>query len=177
MDHFHYKKGVLHCESVDLRMLAETFATPLYVYSRQTLLDHYDRVVAAFSRLKPMICFSVKSCHNLSILRLLAARGSAFDVVSGGELARTMEAGVDPSRVVYAGVGKTDHEIRSAVDAGIAWFNVESEAELDNLATIAEGMGKTARVALRVNPDVDPHTHVYTTTGKRETKPLSFFGW
>jgi diaminopimelate decarboxylase len=170
MDHFRYEHGVLHCESVDVTSLADEFGTPLYVYSAQTLRDHYDRVESAFSPLNATICFSVKSCQNLSLLRLLRDCGSAFDIVSGGELKRAAEAGADPARIVFAGVGKNDEEIQAALDAGIGWFNVESEAELENLAAVAAGSGKTARVALRVNPDVDPKTHVYTTTGKRETK-------
>ena len=170
MDHFTYRSGRLFCESADLAEIAGQFGTPLYVYSRQTLLDHYDRFAAAFAPLDPTICYSVKSCHNLSLMRLLKARGSAFDVVSGGELARVLEIGGDPRRVVFAGVGKTDGEITAALDAGIGWFNVESEQELDTIAAIAGRRRACARVALRVNPDVDPHTHRYTTTGKSETK-------
>lgn len=170
MDHFHFKEGVLHCEDVPLPSLAKEFSTPLYVYSSQTLRDHYGRMNAAFSSLGATICYSVKSCHNLAILRLLRDLGSAFDVVSGGELRRVVEAGVDPASIVFAGVGKSDEEIHAALEAGIGWFNAESEAELDNLATIAAGRGQSARVALRINPDVDPKTHVYTTTGLRETK-------
>lgn len=170
MDHFAYRQGVLHCEEIDARKLAERFGTPAFVYSRATLIDHYDRLQTAFAPLSPVICYSVKSCQNLAILRLLQERGTAFDVVSGGELARVIEAGGDPGRVVFAGVGKSDHEITAALSAGIRWFNVESEQELDNIAKIAEGMGVRAPIALRVNPDVDPKTHLYTTTGKRETK-------
>jgi len=170
MDNFNYRDGMLWCDEVSAESLAEEHGTPLYCYSQKTFIGHYNRLREAFTRIDPMICYSVKSCHNLSLLRLLAGLGSSFDVVSGGELARVREIGVDGSRIVYAGVGKTDDEIAAALDAEIAWFNVESEAELDNLATIANKMGKTARVALRVNPDVDPKTHVYTTTGKRETK-------
>ena len=170
MDHFVYQHGVLHGEGLDLREAAERFGTPLYVYSRQTLLDHYDRLRAAFAPLNPTICFSVKCCSNLAILRLLQERGAAFDVVSGGELQRVIEAGGDPARAVFAGVGKTDAEIKAALDANIGWFNVESEDELANIVRIAERVGRIARIALRINPDVDPHTHVYTTTGKRETK-------
>jgi len=170
MDHFEYRNGVLRCEDIDARDIAARFGTPVYVYSRQTLTDHYDRLQAAFAPLSPVTCYSVKSCQNLEILRLLKDRGTAFDVVSGGELARVMEAGGDPKRVVFAGVGKTDDEITRALTAGIRWFNVESEQELDNIAKIAERMGVRAPLALRVNPDVDPKTHVYTTTGKRETK-------
>lgn len=170
VDHFLYQDGALWGESVELRSLADRLGTPLYVYSRQTLLDHYDRFRAAFSPLNATLCFSVKSCHNLAVLRLLREHGTSFDVVSGGELARVLEVGADPGRVVFAGVGKTDGEIRAALHAGIGWFNVESEAELANLATLAAATGRRARVALRVNPDVDPQTHAYTTTGKRATK-------
>ncbi len=170
MDHFRYVDGGLRCESVNVADLAESFGTPLYVYSAQTLRDHYDRIAAAFAPLDATICFSVKSCQNLRILRLLRERGASFDVVSGGELARAVEAGADPADIVFAGVGKTDAEIHSAIEAGVGWFNAESEEELANLAAIALERGKTARVALRINPDVDPKTHEYTSTGKRETK-------
>jgi len=170
MDCFSFHSGVLHCESIDVRELANQFGTPLYVYSRQTFMDHYDRLAAAFAELDPTICFSVKSCSNLAILRLLQERGAAFDVVSGGELQRVIEAGGDPTRAVFAGVGKTDAEIEDALRARVGWFNVESEEELANIARIARKTECAARVALRINPDVDPHTHVYTTTGKRETK-------
>ncbi len=170
MDHFSYERGVLHCEAVDVRTIAEQHGTPVYVYSTQTLCDHFDRVRAAFSPVDATVCFSVKSCQNLSILRLLNGRGSSFDVVSGGELRRVLEAGGSPGQIVFAGVGKTDAEIRTALAARIGWFNAESEAELENLGALAVEQGTTARVALRVNPDVDPKTHVYTTTGKRETK-------
>lgn len=170
MDHFEYRNGVLFGESLDLREAALRFGTPLYVYSRQTLLDHFERLQSAFARLNATLCYSVKSCPNLSICRLLCRQGAAFDVVSGGELARALEAGAAPARIVFAGVGKSDDEIRKALGHAIGWFNVESEAELANLAEIARRMGRTARVAVRVNPDVDPKTHVYTTTGKRETK-------
>ncbi len=170
MDHFVYQNGVLRCEEVDLRNAAEQFGTPLYVYSRQTLLDHYDRLHAAFAPLDPTICFSVKSCSNLAILRLLHERGAAFDVVSGGELQRVIEAGGDPARAVFAGVGKTDAEIDFALSHHVGWFNIESEEELENIARLAQRSGKVAHAAIRINPDVDPHTHVYTTTGKRETK-------
>ncbi len=170
MDHFQYIDGVLHCEEVAVPSLAEEFGTPLYVYSSRTLTDHYRRIHEAFSPLRAEICFSIKSCQNLSILRLLKDGGAAFDVVSGGEIARALEAGADAERIVFAGVGKSEAEIRYALDSGVGWFNVESESELDTIATIAESRNQTARCALRVNPDVDPHTHIYTTTGKRETK-------
>lgn len=170
MDHFIYRNGVLNCEDADLCKTAHQFGTPLYVYSQQTLVDHYDRLQAAFAPLNPEICYSVKCCSNLTIVRLLSERGAAFDVVSGGELQRVIDAGGDPARAVFAGVGKADSEIEAALDANIGWFNVESEEELANIARIAQGRKRVAHVALRINPDVDPHTHVYTTTGKRETK-------
>jgi diaminopimelate decarboxylase len=170
MDHFEYRGGELCCESLGLTVITDRCRTPLYVYSRRTLLDHYDRIERAFAPLSPEICYSVKCCSNLAILRLLRERGAAFDVVSGGELQRVVEIGAEPRRVVFAGVGKADDEIRRALECGIGYFNVESEAELQNIADIAVSLGKSAPVALRVNPDVDPHTHQYTTTGKRETK-------
>ncbi len=170
MDHFEYRSGVLHCESVNLVDLAKRHGTPLYVYSRQTILDHYTRLAKAFAPVDPWLCFSIKSCGNLNILKLLQAQGCAFDVVSGGEVMRALEAGAAPGRIVFAGVGKSDEEINHALDVGVGYFNVESEAEMENIAALAAAAGKTASAALRVNPDVDPKTHVYTTTGKRETK-------
>ncbi|MEK6675239.1 MAG: diaminopimelate decarboxylase [Planctomycetota bacterium] len=170
MDDFVYHDGQLHAESVPVERLAKEHGTPLWVYSKQTLLAHYRRIDEAFSPLRATICYAIKSCQNLAICRLLREAGAAFDVVSGGEILRVIEVGADPKRVVFAGVGKSDDEIRLALKTGIGWFNVESEEELANLADIAAKMGTTARVALRVNPDVDPHTHAYTTTGKRETK-------
>jgi diaminopimelate decarboxylase len=140
------------------------------VYSAGTFAGHYRTIAAAFGRLRPLICFSVKSCQNVHILRRLAALGAGMDVVSGGELYRALRAGVEPGRIVYAGVGKTDREINEALEAGIGWFNVESEAELANLCAIAGQRQQKVRAALRVNPDVDPKTHRHTTTGKRETK-------
>jgi diaminopimelate decarboxylase len=170
MDHFHYVNGVLHCESVPVHDVAAKVGTPCYLYSRQTLFDHYDRLIAAFAPLNPLVCYSIKSCSNLSICRLLAERGAGMDLVSGGELFRAMEAGADPDHCVFAGVGKTDAEIRAAIDAGVGWLNVESEAEFENIAAIARSMNVTCRAALRINPDVDPKTHRYTTTGRKETK-------
>lgn len=170
MDHFHHRGGVLHCEDVPLPALAEKVGTPTYVYSSRTLIDHYDRLKAAFAALDPLFCYSVKSCGNLSICRLLGERGAGMDVVSGGELFRAMRAGVPASQCVYAGVGKTDEEIRFALDAGLGWFNVESEQEFENISRLAREKGVTCRAALRINPDVDPRTHTYTSTGKKETK-------
>ncbi|MFQ5429145.1 MAG: diaminopimelate decarboxylase [Phycisphaerae bacterium] len=170
MDHFHYQNGELHCEQVPISRMADAVGTPAYIYSSATLVHHYDAVAAAFAELDPIICYAIKSCPNLHICKLLRERGAGFDVVSGGELVRALAAGGDPDRIVFAGVGKTDEEIHRAIDARIGWFNVESEAELENLIAIARARGTVARAALRVNPDVDPHTHRYTSTGRKESK-------
>ncbi len=170
MDFFEYKNGELFCEGVRTAELADKFGTPVYVYSAATLLHHYRALREAFATVAPMICFSIKSLSNIHILRMLAAEGSGFDVVSGGELARARAAGADMDKIVFAGVGKTDVEIAQAIEAGIALFNVESEAEFENLSTLAASAGRKVRAALRVNPDVDPKTHRHTTTGKKETK-------
>lgn len=170
MDHFAYRQGELYCEDMPIRRIAEEVGTPAYVYSRATFLHHYHAVREAFAELDPIICFSVKCCQNIHVCRLLAEQDAGFDVVSGGELFRALAAGADPSKIVYAGVGKTDAEIVEAIDAGIGWFNIESEPELENLQRLAAARRKRVRAALRINPDVDPKTHVYTTTGKKETK-------
>jgi len=170
MDHFEYRHGALYCEDVDVHQVAAAAGTPVYLYSRATLLEHYRRVEKAFAALHPLTCYSIKSCSNLAICRLLAEAGAGMDVVSGGELHRALAAGVAAEKCVYAGVGKSDGEIRAALRAGIGWFNVESEAEFENLADLAAQERRLCRCALRVNPDVDPRTHRYTTTGKKETK-------
>jgi diaminopimelate decarboxylase len=170
MDHFEYRNGSLFAEDVSVERIAEKVGTPVYIYSKATFVDHLQKIRDAYSGLDTTICYSVKACGNINILRFMAAAGSGFDVVSGGELYRVLQAGGDPSKVVYAGVGKTDSEIIEALDAGIAYFNVESEAELENLIRLAAQKGRQAKVALRVNPDVDYRAHEYTTTGKKETK-------
>ncbi len=171
MDHFQYQDGRLYGEGVDLTALCDQVGTPVYVYSRQTLLDHYQSLSRAFAPLDPLICYSIKSCGNVHILRLLAEAGAGMDIVSGGELHRARKAGADPEKIVYAGVGKTDAEIRAALDAGIGYFNIESENEFETIAALARQAGATAHAALRVNPDVyDPDTHAKTTTGRKETK-------
>lgn len=228
MDSFSYTPD-LRCENIPLAQIADRFGTPSYVYSRATLEGHYDRLAAAFADLDPLICYSIKSCPNVNICRILAKRGSGMDVVSGGELERAFLAGVPASKIVYAGVGKSDAEIMAALDgrhslispqrhrgaeksgecgegneiqeAGlrdsfrpasqssppsvplrlcgesssasrgpIAYFNIESEPEFENIAAIARRLIVKTRGALRINPDVDPHTHAYTSTGKRESK-------
>ncbi len=170
MDHFNYKNGELYCEDVPASQIAREVGTPAYVYSKATLLHHYRQLAEAFAPVKATICYSIKSCGNINICKLLAQEGCGFDVTSGGELYRALEAGGDPKKIIYAGVGKTDEEIRWAINVGIAAFNIESEAELENIDRIAGEMGKTAVGALRINPDVDPKTHKLTTTGKKETK-------
>ena len=170
MDRFDYRAGRLYCEDLPAADLARRFGTPLYLYSAETLRRHYRKLASAFAAVEPLICYSVKVCSNIHILRLLKDEGSGFDIVSGGELHRVIEAGGDPATCCYAGVAKTDDEIRFALDAGILLFNVESAAELENLARLARETGRPARAALRVNPDVDPKTHRYITTGKKETK-------
>jgi diaminopimelate decarboxylase len=170
MDHFNYRNGELYCENVSAEAIAHHVCTPCYVYSQQTLIDHYERLALAFAALKPLICFSIKSCGNLSVCRALGERGAGMDLVSGGELHRALQAGVDASKCVYAGVGKTDQEIRFAIESNVGWLNVESEQEFENISRIAKSMNATCRAALRVNPDVDPKTHRYTSTGKKETK-------
>src|SRR5829696_4357392 len=172
MDFFNYKNGELHCEDVPAETIARDVGTPAYVYSKATLLHHYRQVAEAFRPLNATICYSIKSCGNINICRLLAAEGCGFDVTSGGELFRALQAGGDPKKMIYAGVGKTDDEITDAINAGIAAFNLESEAEIENVDRVAGSIGKKAVGAIRVNPDVDPgaKTHVKTITGKKETK-------
>ena len=170
MDHFTYREGRLHCEAVPAARIADSIGTPAFIYSAATLTHHYNAIAAAFAPLDPLICYSIKSCSNLHICRLLKSRGAGFDVVSGGELKRAIEAGSDPSKIVFAGVGKTDEEISAGLDEQIGWFNIESPAELEVLASIAGRRSVRPRACLRVNPDVDPKTHRYTTTGKKETK-------
>ncbi len=170
MDYFNYKNGTLFAENVSVERIADEVGTPVYIYSKATFREHLRKIQRAYGHLDTMICYSVKACGNINILKFMADAGSGFDIVSGGELHRVLQAGGDPSKTVYAGVGKTDTEIIKALDAGIGYFNIESEAELENLIRLAKQQGKQPKVALRVNPDVDYKTHVFLTTGKRETK-------
>lgn len=171
MDHFNFINGHLQVEYVDVRQIVEQHGSPVYIYSAQTLKNHYAVLQDAFSALSPLICFSVKSCSNLSILKLLVDEGSGLDVVSGGELYRALMAGVTADKIVFAGVGKSREEISYAVEAGVLLFNVESEAELLRLDEIASTASKRIKVTIRVNPDVaDAGTHEKTSTGGRQTK-------
>jgi diaminopimelate decarboxylase len=170
MDHFSYKGRALHCEDVPVSELAEKFGTPLFVYSKATLLHHLGAIQEAFAPASPLICYSVKTNGNLSICRLMREAGSGFDVTSGGELYRALQAGSEGRQIVFAGVGKTDPELRMALEAGVFLFNVESEEELHNLARVARSMGTVARAALRVNPDLPPKTHAKTDTSVKGVK-------
>src|SRR5947209_2222965 len=154
-DAFRYQNGALACEQVDLASIAETYGTPAYVYSSAAIRDRLRAYCQAFSGLPHRICYSVKANSNLSVLRLLAEEGSGFDIVSGGELHRVLKAGGDAGRVVFSGVGKTASEIRFALEEGIHSFNCESEAEIETISQIANSLGGTATIAIRVNPDVD----------------------
>ena len=170
MDYFQYKDNKLFAEQVPVEKIAEQVGTPVYIYSKATFLEHLQKIQKAYRELDTMVCYSVKACGNINLLRFMAQADSGFDIVSGGELYRAMQAGVDPQKIVFAGVGKTDTEIVDALNAGIAYFNIESEAELENLIRLAGRQGKKTKAALRVNPDVDYKTHTYITTGKKETK-------
>jgi diaminopimelate decarboxylase len=167
---FHRKGGELCCERVPVARIAEAVGTPVYIYSHKTLVDHLRKLQRAFRAARPLICFSVKANGALAILRLLVRRGAGLDIVSGGELYKARQAGCPPSRIVFASVGKQPAEIRAALRAGIFCFNVESAPELEAIDRAARGMGAVARVALRINPDVEAHTHHYITTGVAESK-------
>ena len=170
MHYFNYKHNVLFCENKKISDLAEKFGTPLYVYSNKTILDHFYKIKKAFSSINPLICYSVKANSNLSLLKLLVKNGAGLDIVSGGELYRSRKVKCPPRRIVYASVGKTEKEITDAIKCGILMFNVESLPELEKINQIARRRRKKVNVALRVNPDIDPGTHRYITTGKKETK-------
>ncbi len=170
MHEFNYKGDELFCEDVGIGGIAAAVGTPFYLYSYKTLLDHYRKLRDAFQEINPLICFSMKSNSSLAVIRALVKAGSGLDVVSGGELFKALKIGCDPKKIVYASVGKTDREIESAIRAGILFFNVESLPELALIEVIASRMGRTVDCALRANPDVDPHTHKFITTGKAENK-------
>jgi diaminopimelate decarboxylase len=170
MEPFPYRDGQLYCEEVPVAKLAEQFGTPLYIYSQNAILETFNTLRTAFAEVDPLICYSVKANSNLGILKVLAEHESGFDVVSAGELYRVGLARGEPEKTVFAGVGKTDAEIRAGLESGVLMFNVESEAELEVIARVAASIGKVAPIALRVNPDVDPRTHRYISTGKKESK-------
>ncbi|GAB4359326.1 MAG: diaminopimelate decarboxylase [Bryobacter sp.] len=169
-NHFQYRHGILHAEDIDLPQVAASYGTPLYVYSANMIRDRYRAYDQAFAGLPHKICYAVKANSNLAVLTLLANEGAGFDIVSAGELFRVLKAGGDPEKVVFSGVGKTEAEIRYALSHGIHSFNCESEPEIDVLNRVAGELGQSAKVSLRVNPDVNPVTHPYISTGLRENK-------
>jgi len=170
MDFFNFQNRELFCEDVKLADVAEAVGTPAYVYSRQTIVHHYRKIEEAFAWAHPLICYSVKACSNLAVLKVLAGLGAGFDVVSAGEIHRVAKAGGDPSKIVFAGVGKTDSEIEYAAGLGILLFTVESEGELEAIESIASRLAKRVHVALRLNPGVEAGTHAYVSTGRHESK-------
>lgn len=170
MDHFTYRDGQLHAEDVPLARIAEEVGTPAYVYSTATLERHYRVFEEALSGLDHLICYALKANSNQAVIATLARLGAGADVVSGGELMRALRAGVPPQKVVFSGVGKTEEEMRAALEAGIRHFNVESRPELVLLDQVAQSRGELARITIRVNPDVDAKTHAKITTGKSENK-------
>jgi len=170
MEAFTRRDGQLYAEGVAIEKIAEAAGTPVYVYSASKIAETYDALEAAFAAARHTICYAIKANMNLAVVRLLLARGAGIDVTSGGELFRALRAGGDPRKFVYSGVGKTDEEIDSALEAGIKMFNVESRAELRRIDAVAEARGAIAPVAFRVNPDVDPRTHPYISTGLRTSK-------
>lgn len=168
---FSYNKyGELCCEKVPVRKIVKKLGTPVFIYSLKSFTDHLARLQKAFRSLKPLLCYSVKANSNLAVLRALVKKGAGLDIVSGGELFRARKAKCQGKKIVYAGVGKTEQEIRDAIRARILLFNVESAPELEMIHRIAKKMRKKVNVSLRINPNVDPHTHDYITTGKAETK-------
>ncbi len=167
---FHYKNGELHCEDVKISAIVKKTGTPVYIYSFKTVVEHYRKIVDAFSSVDPIVCFAMKANSNLAVLKALVNEGAGFDIVSGGELQKARMVKADMSRIVYASVGKTDQEITDAIKAGILLFNVESAPELKNIDRIAGKMKVTVQVALRVNPDIDVPTHEKINTGSLKKK-------
>jgi diaminopimelate decarboxylase len=170
MDHFHYRDRTLFCEDVAIPEIAAKYGTPVFVYSQATLVHHLTSIQQAFAEAKPIIAYSVKTNGNLGICKLMAEHGSGFDVTSGGELYRALKAGGPGAKTVFAGVGKSDAEMRYGLESGVMLFNVESEEELFQLGKVAQSLGKVAPVALRVNPDLPPKTHAKTDTSVKGVK-------
>lgn len=170
MNHFEYRNGEMFAEGVPVKRIAKEVGTPAYVYSLATLQRHFRVFDQAFSKVPHIVCFSVKANSNIALLRAFAKEGSGFDIVSSGELFRALKAGGDPKKIVFSGVGKKKEEIEYALECGILMFNVESEHEMVALNEIAGGVGKKAPISLRINPDVDPQTHPYISTGMKKAK-------
>ncbi|MBU0605861.1 MAG: diaminopimelate decarboxylase [Candidatus Omnitrophica bacterium] len=170
MHEFSFRNNEFYCEDIKIADIAARVGTPFYLYSYKTLIDHYKKLKTAFQPIKPLISFSMKSNSNLAVIRALVKNGAGLDVVSGGELYRARLAGVNPKKVVYAGVGKRSDEIKDAIEFGILFFNTESEDELEEIQSIAGKLNRKVNVAIRINPDVIPKTHHYIATGKGESK-------
>jgi diaminopimelate decarboxylase len=170
MNHFEYRNGEMFAENVPVKRIAREVGTPAYVYSLATLQRHFRVFDQAFAKVPHIVCFSVKANSNIALLRTFINEGGGFDIVSGGELFRVLKAGADPKKIVFSGVGKKKEEIEYALDSGILMFNVESEHEMIALDEIAGGIGKKAPISLRINPDVDPQTHPYISTGMKKSK-------
>ncbi|MCC6140427.1 MAG: diaminopimelate decarboxylase [Nitrospira sp.] len=170
MHNFEYRQGELYCEQVPVSRIAKEVGTPCYIYSHATLIRHFHAYDKAFKNIPHVVAFAMKANSNLAILRVMAKEGSGVDIVSGGELFRALQAGVPPDKIVFAGVGKDAGEISEALKAGILMFNVESSAEIRAINDVAASIGKRARIALRINPDVDPKTHPYISTGMKKSK-------
>ena len=170
MNHFEYRNGEMFAEGVPVKRIAKEVGTPAYVYSLATLKRHFQVFDRAFSAVPHIVCFSVKANSNIALLRVFAKEGGGFDIVSGGELFRALRAAADPKKIVFSGVGKKKDEIEYALKSGILMFNVESDDEMVTLNEIAGGIGKKAPISLRINPDVDPQTHPYISTGMKKAK-------
>jgi len=170
MRYFRFRRNKLYCEDVEVERMADKFGTPLYIYSQRSFIDRFREIKRAFSKLNPLICYSVKANSNLSILKTLVKEGAGLDIVSGGELFRAKKVNCPAGRIVYASVGKTEEEIRDALDYGIFMFNVESESELKKIDSVSGMAKRKVKVSLRVNPGIKPDTHAYITTGKKENK-------
>ena len=167
---FEYTNGELYVEKVPVREICENLGTPVYIYSHNSIRSSFLEYKQAFCEIDPLICYSVKANSNISVLKIFSSMDSGFDIVSSGELRRVITAGGDPSKVVFSGVGKTEEEIETALRSGILFFNVESEAELQNINDVAVSIGEKAPVAIRVNPDINPDTHPYISTGFEKSK-------
>lgn len=170
MNHFQYHDNDLFCEDVAIKDIAAQVGTPFYIYSHATLSRHLQAFSSAFASVPHLICYSIKANSNLAVLKTFVNHNAGFDIVSGGELFRARKVGCDPAKIVYSGVGKTETEIAEALQAGILMFNVESPQELETINAVAGSLGKKAGIAIRVNPDVDPQTHPYISTGMKKAK-------
>ncbi|MDC1467061.1 diaminopimelate decarboxylase, partial [Litorivicinus sp.] len=170
MDHFGYRGSDLYAEDVSINEIVERFGTPCFVYSKATLIRHFHAYADAIADIPHLVCYGMKANSNLAVLELLAKEGAGFDIVSIGELERVIQAGANPHKIVFSGVGKQAHEMQRALEVGIHCFNIESLAELDQLNSVATKIGITAPVSLRINPDVDPKTHPYISTGLKDNK-------